>query len=144
MEKRRHIISTPASILEWHKEAYDRLTSVRNERCQSDDLPSSKYLPILAFYMDHSILVFNAQALRDLTASEDSATASALLIIQRKNIEVAGRIFDHLVTDKTMNDVSVGFQNNQFIMICHAMTEILRVSLFISWYLTITNLVPRL
>ncbi|KAG6987409.1 Protein priB [Fusarium oxysporum f. sp. conglutinans] len=126
MEKRRHIISTPASILEWHEEAYDRLTSVRNERCQSDDLPSSKYLPVLAFYMDHSILVFNAQALRDLTASEDSATASALLIIQRKNIEVAGRIFDHLVTDKTMNDVSVGFQNNQFIMICHAMTEILR------------------
>jgi hypothetical protein len=94
--------------------------------------------------MDHSILVFNAQALRDLTASEDSATASALLIIQRKNIEVAGRMFDHLITDKTMNDVSVGFQNNQFIMICHAMTEILRVSLFISWYLTITNLVPRL
>ncbi|KAL9573124.1 hypothetical protein ACKAV7_002809 [Fusarium commune] len=126
MEKRRHIISTPASILEWHKEAYDRLTRIRNERCQSDDLPSSKYLPILAFYMDHSILVFNAQALRDLTAFEDSATASALLIIQRKNIEVAGRIFDHLVTDKTMNDVSVGFQNNQFIMICHAMTEILR------------------
>ncbi|KAH7486685.1 hypothetical protein FOMA001_g4904 [Fusarium oxysporum f. sp. matthiolae] len=126
MEKRRHIVSTPASILEWHREAYDRLTRVRDERCQSDDQPSSKYLPILAFYMDHSILVFNAQALRDLTASEDSATASALLIIQRKNIEVAGRMFDHLVTDKTMNDVSVGFQNNQFIMICHAMTEILR------------------
>ncbi|KAI3588103.1 hypothetical protein IWW34DRAFT_798053 [Fusarium oxysporum f. sp. albedinis] len=144
MEKRRHIVSTPASILEWHREAYDRLTRVRDERCQPDDQPSSKYLPILAFYMDHSILVFNAQALRDLTASEDSATASALLIIQRKNIEVAGRMFDHLITDKTMNDVSVGFQNNQFIMICHAMTEILRVSLFISWYLTITNLVPRL
>ncbi|KAG4276092.1 hypothetical protein FPRO04_07816 [Fusarium proliferatum] len=125
MEKRRHIVSAPASILEWHKEAYERLTRVRNERCQSDDLPSSKYLPILAFYMDHSILVFNAQALRDLTAS-DSATTSALLIIQRKSIEVAGRIFDHLVTDKTMNDVSVGFQNNQFIMICHAMTEVLR------------------
>ncbi|QKD49454.2 uncharacterized protein FOBCDRAFT_236869 [Fusarium oxysporum Fo47] len=132
MEKRRHIVSTPASILEWHREAYDRLTRVRDERCQPDDQPSSKYLPILAFYMDHSILVFNAQALRDLTASEDSATASALLIIQRKNIEVAGRMFDHLITDKTMNDVSVGFQNNQFIMICHAMTEILRVSLFIS------------
>ncbi|KAF5653619.1 hypothetical protein F25303_2163 [Fusarium sp. NRRL 25303] len=125
MEKRRHIVSTPASILEWHKEAYERLTRVRNERCQTDDLPSSRYLPILAFYMDHSILVFNAQALRDLTAS-DSATTSALLIIQRKSIEVAGRIFDHLVTDKTMNDVSVGFQNNQFIMICHAMTEVLR------------------
>ncbi|KAG5766169.1 hypothetical protein H9Q72_005787 [Fusarium xylarioides] len=126
MEKRRHTVSTPASILEWHKEAYERLTRVRNERCKSDALPSSKYLPILAFYMDHSILVFNAQALRDLTASEDSAAASALLIIQRKSIEVAGRILDHLVTDKTMNDVSVGFQNNQFIMICHAMTEILR------------------
>jgi hypothetical protein len=144
MEKRRHIVSTPASILEWHKEACDRLTRVRNERCQPDDLPSSRCLSILAFYMDHSILVFNAQALRDLTASEDSAAASALLIIQRKNIEVAGRIFDHLVTDKVMNDVSVGFQNNQFIMICHAMTEILRVSYSYLRILIFTNLVPRL
>ncbi|KAF4342834.1 fungal transcriptional regulatory [Fusarium beomiforme] len=126
MEKRRHIVSSPSQILEWHKEAYDHLNRIRNERCQPDNLPSSRCLPILAFYMDHSILVFNAQALRDLAISKDPSAPAALLTIQRKSIEVAGRIFDHLLADKTMNDVSVGFQNNQFLMICHAMSEILR------------------
>ncbi|KAL5603801.1 hypothetical protein FOVSG1_006551 [Fusarium oxysporum f. sp. vasinfectum] len=126
MQKRRHIALTPTSILECHKEAYDTLTQVRNERCAADDLSSAKYLPVLAFYMDHSILVLNAQALRDITATDDSMVSAAVLAIERKSIEVASRALDLIATNKTMADLSVGFQNNQYIMICYAMIEILR------------------
>ncbi|KAF4458076.1 Protein priB [Fusarium austroafricanum] len=126
MEKRRHLVSTPTSILEWHKESYETLTRVRDERCTPDDQPSSRSLPILEFYMDHSILVLIAQALRDLTAADDKVVSSTTLTVQRKNIEVACRLLEHAVTDKTINELSVGFQNTQFIMICHAMTEVLR------------------
>ncbi|KAH7242567.1 hypothetical protein BKA59DRAFT_233446 [Fusarium tricinctum] len=126
LEKRKHVASTSASILEWHKEAYDTLTQVRDERCTPDDLPSARCLPILAFYMDHSILVLNAQALRDIAAISDSMVPAALLTVERKSVEVASRVLELLATDKTLADLSLGFQNNQFIMICHAITEILR------------------
>ncbi|WZH47309.1 hypothetical protein QYS62_008453 [Fusarium acuminatum] len=126
LDKRKHVASTSASILEWHKEAYDTLTQVRDERCTPDDLPSARCLPILAFYMDHSILVLNAQALRDIAAISDSMVPAALLTVERKSVEVASRVLELLATDKTLADLSLGFQNNQFIMICHAITEILR------------------
>lgn len=120
---------TPSSILEWHKGAYDNLTRLRNERCAPDETPSAKSLPVLAFYMDHSILVLNAQALRDIDAAVaiDNSASEALLNIERKSIEVACRALNSLVVDKTMIELALGFQNNQYLMICHAMTEILRV-----------------
>jgi hypothetical protein len=120
---------TPSSILEWHKEAYDNLTRLRNERCTPDESPSAKSLPVLAFYMDHSILILNAQALRDIDAAVaiDNSAPEALLNIERKSIEVASRALHSLGTDKTMIELALGFQNNQYLMICHAMTEILRV-----------------
>ncbi|RFN48580.1 protein prib [Fusarium flagelliforme] len=119
---------TPSSILEWHKEAYDTLTRLRNERCTPDETPSAKSLPVLAFYMDLSILVLNAQALRDIDAAVaiDNSASEALLNIERKSIEVASRALHSLGTDKTMIELALGFQNNQYLMICHAMTEILR------------------
>ncbi|KAF4969083.1 hypothetical protein FSARC_3606 [Fusarium sarcochroum] len=126
MEKRRQIQSTPKAILEWHKEAYDTLTRIRNDRCAPDDLPSARCLPILAFYMDHSLLVLNAQALKDMTAADDSIVSTAVLAVVRKTIEVASRALDLVLTDRTMTELLLGFQNNQYIMICHAITEILR------------------
>ncbi|RGP73580.1 hypothetical protein FLONG3_6317 [Fusarium longipes] len=127
VDKRKHDASTPSSILEWHKESYNTLTRLRNQRCIHDDSPSAKSLPVLAFYMDHSILVLNAQAIRDIAAAEDSSSSSeALLDIERKSIEVASRVLDLLVTDKTMIELALGFQNNQYLMICHVMTEVLR------------------
>ncbi|KAJ4018319.1 hypothetical protein NW752_005434 [Fusarium irregulare] len=119
---------TPSSIFEWHKEAYDNLTRLRNERCTPDESPSAKSLPILAFYMDHSILILNAQALRDIDAAIaiDNSASEALLNIEKKSIEVACRALHSLVVDKTMIELALGFQNNQYLMICHAMTEILR------------------
>lgn len=130
VDKRRQTSTpTPSSILEWHKEAYDTLTRLRNERCTPDDSPSAKLLPVLAFYMDHSILILNAQALRDIEGAVaiDNSASEALLNIERKSIEVASRALHSLVADKTMIELALGFQNNQYLMICHAMTEILRV-----------------
>lgn len=105
------------------------LTQTRNARCTPDDLPSSEYLPILAFYMDHSLLVLNAQALRDITAVNEPTTSTATLTISRRTLEVATRTLDLVLTDRTMSELLLGFQNNQYIMICHAATEILRVGL---------------
>ncbi|CAG7566370.1 unnamed protein product, partial [Fusarium equiseti] len=78
--------------------------------------------------MDHSILVLNAQALRDIDAAVaiDNSASEALLNIERKSIEVASRALRSLGTDKTMIELALGFQNNQYLMICHAITEILR------------------
>ncbi|KAM0558080.1 hypothetical protein ACHAPJ_005247 [Fusarium lateritium] len=126
MEKRRQIQSTPKSILDWQKEAYDTLTRIRNDRCEPDDLPSARCLPILAFYMDHSLLVLNAQALKDMTAADDSVVSTAVLTVVRTTIQVASRALDLVLADRTMTELLLGFQNNQYIMICHAITEILR------------------
>ncbi|RBR24358.1 uncharacterized protein FIESC28_02848 [Fusarium coffeatum] len=84
---------TPSSILEWHKGAYDNLTRLRNERCTPDGSPSAKSLPALAFYMDHSILVLNAQAIRDIDGAVaiDNSASEALLNIERKSIEAVKR-----------------------------------------------------
>lgn len=105
------------------------LTQTRNTRCTPDDLPSSEYLPILAFYMDHSLLVLNAQALRDIAAVNEPTTSTATLTISRRTVEVATRALDLVLTDRTMSELLLGFHNNQYIMICHAATEILRVCL---------------
>lgn len=130
VDKRKPISTpTPSSVLEWHKGAYDNLTRLRNERCTPDESPSAKSIPVLAFYMDHSILVLNAQAIRDIDGAVaiDNSASEALLNIERKSIEVACRALNSLVADKTIIELALGFQNNQYLMICHAMTEILRV-----------------
>ncbi|KAM0499372.1 hypothetical protein ACHAP8_005520 [Fusarium lateritium] len=129
VDKRKQANSTMSSIVEWHNESYDALTRLRNDRCIQDDSPSGKLLPVLAFYMDHSILVLNAQALRDITAADDKFSPSSseiLLNIERKSIEVASRVLDLLASDKTIIELALGFQNNQYLMICHVMTEVLR------------------
>ncbi|PTD11464.1 hypothetical protein FCULG_00005009, partial [Fusarium culmorum] len=84
---------------------------------------------LATFYMDHSILVLNAQALRDLATAEDNTSSSsseALLDIERKSIEVASRVLDLLSLDKTIIELALGFQNNQYLMICHVMTEAIK------------------
>lgn len=105
------------------------LTQTRYSRCVPDDLPSSKYLPILSFYMDHSLLVLSAQALRDIAAVNEPPTSTATLTISRRTLEVATRSLNLVLTDQTICELLLGFHNNQYIMICHSATEILRVSL---------------
>lgn len=105
------------------------LTQTRHTRCVPDDLPSSRYLPILSFYMDHSLLVLSAQALRDIAAVNEPPTSTATLDISRRTLEVATRSLDLVLTDRTMCELLLGFHNNQYIMICHSATEILRVRL---------------
>ena len=83
--------------------------------------------------MDHSLLVLNAQALKDMTAADDSVVSTAVLTVVRTTIQVASRALDLVLADRTMTELLLGFQNNQYIMICHAITEILRVRLCMTW-----------
>lgn len=78
--------------------------------------------------MDHSLLVLSAQALRDIAAINEPTTSTATLTISRRTLEVATRSLDLVLTDRTMCELLLGFHNNQYIMICHSATEILRVS----------------
>ncbi|KAG6367912.1 hypothetical protein INS49_002112 [Diaporthe citri] len=86
----------------------------------------AEHLPILAFYMDHSLLVLHAQAPRDITTVNEPNTSAVTLTISPKTLEVATRTLDLVLTDRTMSELLLGLHNNQYIMICHAATEILR------------------
>lgn len=80
--------------------------------------------------MDHNLLVLNAQALRDLSAIDDSVRSAEFSTITHRTVAVANRVLDLVLLDKTFREMALGFHNNQFIMICHASTEIIHVSLW--------------
>lgn len=103
---------------------------MRRIRCEPDTLPSARSLPALAFYVDHSILILNAEAIRDLVALEESNTPMSveLATISKRSVDVASRLLDSLLNDEFLLELFIGFHNNQYIMICHAATEILHVS----------------
>ena len=123
MEQRRRVDNTLSAIEQWHTQTYGVVEQVRNTRCAPS--PSCPYLSVLAFYMDHSIMVLNAQALRDLSAIDTSGTSPELLHLSALNVDIASRLLDTMLHDPTLVEVMVGFHNNQFIMVCHAATEIL-------------------
>ncbi|OAA64279.1 fungal transcriptional regulatory protein [Niveomyces insectorum RCEF 264] len=137
MERRKRVNNTLAAIAQWHAQAYRVLEQTRNARCTpaaaasaaaaaaDSTLPSTRYLSVLAFYMDHSIMVLNAQALRDLIAIDDTGTSAELLHLSAENVAVASRLLDTMLHDPVLLELMVGFHNNQFIMVCHAATEIL-------------------
>lgn len=103
------------------------LEYAREAICAPDFTPSGKYLPLLAFYMDHSILVLSAHALRDMTTAGDKYSAG-LKAVHYKTAQVATRTIDIVLSDPMMNELRLGFHNNMFIMICHAVAEIVQVS----------------
>lgn len=129
-QRRRGDNKTLASIFEWHAHYFALLEQTRNERCTSDGLPSAKSLPVLAFYIDHGIMMLNAEALRDLLACDECATSVELTAVSKMSVDVASRLLDLMLTDDTMRELLIGFHNNQYIMICHAATEILHVRTF--------------
>lgn len=128
LEQRKSADKTSASILYWHSQAFAAFNRLRTARCAADDLPSAAMLPVLAFYIDHSILVLNSQALRDLMTIDNTITSTELLTISKKTIDVASRLLGLFLFDQVLQELMLGFHNNQFIMICHAVTEILYVS----------------
>lgn len=126
---------TRDSIANWQSRGFEALEALRAKRCLSDDAsdisPSAEYLPILASFVDHSILVFNANALRDLVGINAVETMANPCRIFRQTVEVACRSLDLVLSDPVLLRHMYGIHNNQFIMICHACSEILFVgSLF--------------
>ncbi|CAK7205165.1 hypothetical protein SEUCBS139899_007930 [Sporothrix eucalyptigena] len=123
MEQRKRVDNTLSAVEQWHTQTYRMLEQTRNTRCAPS--PACPYLSVLAFYMDHSIMVLNAQALRDLSSIDMTGTSSELLHLSALNVDIASRLLDTMLHDAMLLELMVGFHNNQFIMVCHAATEIL-------------------
>ncbi|XEU97535.1 hypothetical protein FSHL1_002821 [Fusarium sambucinum] len=115
-----------ASIAAWHEQAFENLTRIREESTTTNKPSYIIPLRILAFYHDHGILVLNAQALENLLAIGTSAQAPEIVEVSRKTIMTGCRFLDTILSDKILNDLKFGFHNNMFIMVCHAVTEILQ------------------
>ncbi|KAI4725697.1 hypothetical protein E4T49_06581 [Aureobasidium sp. EXF-10728] len=129
LEEREHMTKTRELIEDWQARGFDALQALREKRCSpdgvQDDLSSAVYLPILAYYMDHSILVLNANALRDFVATNAIESLMNPCKISRQTVDVACRSFDLILSDPVLLDHMYGTHNNQLIMMCHASSEIL-------------------
>ncbi|EFX03249.1 fungal transcriptional regulatory protein [Grosmannia clavigera kw1407] len=125
MEQRKNVEDTLSAIAQWHSQAYQTLEQTRNARCLPDNSPSAQYIPLLCFYLDHSIMVLNAQALRDMVAIDQTGGSPELMELSAKTFTVASRLLETTLHNEVLQEFKVGFHNNQLIMVCHAATEIL-------------------
>jgi hypothetical protein len=132
LEEREHMTKTRDLIEDWQMRGFDALQTLREQRCSpsnpQDESPSAEFLPILAYYMDHSILVLNANALRDFVATNTMMCLTHPCKIARQTVEVACRSLTLIHSDPILLKHMYGTHNNQLIMICHASSEILFVS----------------
>ena len=128
LEQRKRVENTLGAISEWHSRAYDVLERTCDIRTTPDDPSSQTVLPALGFYMDHSTLILNGQALRDIIAIDETATSSELRSVNLTAVRIASRILDRVLKDDSLLKTRLGFHNNQLIIICHAVTEIIHVS----------------
>ena len=132
LEEREHMNKTRELIEDWQARGFDALQALREKRCTPDgsqeDSASAEYLPILAYYMDHSILVLNANALRDFVAANALECLANPCKISRQTVDVACRSLTLVLSDPVLLKHMYGTHNNQLIMICHASSEILFVS----------------
>jgi hypothetical protein len=132
LEERDHMSKTRELIEDWQTRGFNALQALREQRCCPSNLPeefpSAEYLPILAYYMDHSILVLNANALRDFVASNVMEGLTYPCRVSCQTVDVACRSLDLILSDPILLKHMYGTHNNQLIMICHALSEILFVS----------------
>jgi hypothetical protein len=132
LEERGHMAKTRELIEDWQIRGFNALQDLREKRCSpvnsQEKSPSAEYLPILAYYMDHSILVLNANALRDFVASNAMESLTHPCKVSRQTVDVACRSLDLILSDPILLKHMYGTHNNQLIMICHALSEILFVS----------------
>ncbi|KAG9832642.1 hypothetical protein KCU94_g12129, partial [Aureobasidium melanogenum] len=129
LEERQRMTKTRELIEDWQARGFEALQALREKRCtpeaSQDDSASAEYLPILAYYMDHSILVLNANALRDFVATNAMQCLANPCKISRQTVDVACRSLTLILSDPTLLRHMYGTHNNQLIMICHASSEIL-------------------
>jgi hypothetical protein len=57
LEGRRGLRKTAATVTQWQRDVFRTLDKLRTARCTSDNSESAKYLSVLAFYIDHGLLV---------------------------------------------------------------------------------------
>ncbi|KXH67685.1 hypothetical protein CSAL01_06848 [Colletotrichum salicis] len=100
------------------------VTSLRSGCYENDGSPTPS-LPILAFYMKHSLMILNAQAARELKRFGGS-TALTIAAVDSKAFETARQLLDLVLHDQTVSDIGLGWHNNQFVMVAHAMTEVVQ------------------
>ncbi|OAL22728.1 hypothetical protein AYO20_11127 [Fonsecaea nubica] len=125
LEDRQRSKNDVTFISNWHLRALRTLEQARDSRCSHDGDPSSKYLPILAFYMDHSILILNAQAAAALRGLDQGTTSPELRSVLQTSVNVASHLMDIVLSEQIMFDLKLGSHNNLFIIVCHAATEII-------------------
>lgn len=119
---------TIASIYEWHGRNFALLEQLRNTRCVSDDPVIARCHSVLEFYIDHGVMILNAEALRDLLAIDQNGACSETTEVTKTSVNTASHLLDLTLTNTKLEELLIGFHNNQYIMICHAATEILHVS----------------
>lgn len=127
LEERRHLGNSKAAILDWQRRAFMALQHLRDARGESEQPVSLTYLSVLAFYIDHTILVVNTYASRDLLGYADHATCPDCLSVFHQTLIVAMRLIDLLLFDQLLLSISRGFHNMQLVMISHAAIEIFNI-----------------
>lgn len=127
LEERRHLIDSKSSVLEWQERAFILLQRLRDTRCDSDQPVSSSYLSVLAFYIDHTLLVINTYTSKDLLSCAGHETCPDCLSVFQQTLTVAMRLVDLLLFDQLLLSIAPGFHNMPLVMISHAAIKIFNI-----------------
>ncbi|KAL2688935.1 hypothetical protein Neosp_002985 [[Neocosmospora] mangrovei] len=128
LERLSRLEKTATSIEKWNEAAVARIESVRRSKCTPDTgiRSGSSSMPILAFHIDHGILLIRTNTYREYLK----------LNVPRHDIDdtlqqiyhVGCKIMRLFVQDPSLVALSSGRHNMQFVMISHAATEVIRCS----------------
>lgn len=80
--------------------------------------------------MGHSLLVLSATALKDMRSLDKTEASTEISIVTERTFKVALRALNVILYDAILHEMILGIQNNMYIMIAHAITEIIQVGLF--------------
>jgi len=114
-------------IIGWQRNAFETLDNMRRLHCGVGD-SSVESSPVLAFYIDYTLLLINTHAAGDLIFLGSNDTFLDLRSLSQQSADVATRLMDLVLADRTLMELRSGFHNCQLVMICHAAIEILNVS----------------
>ncbi|KAF4925031.1 hypothetical protein CGCVW01_v003779 [Colletotrichum viniferum] len=89
-------------------------------------IAEANYLPILDLYMGHSLLVLSATALKDMRSLDKTEASTEVSVVTERTFKVASRALNVIIYDETLHELILGIQNNMYIMIAHAITEIIQ------------------
>lgn len=70
--------------------------------------------------------------MQDILAFGQTSDSAELLAVCRKAVIVATQVLDTILTNGLLQELKLGIHNNQFIMIGHAIVEILQASILAS------------